>query len=99
MESVARIRIRDPGRAFSGSGILDPGSPTHISESSVAIFWVKTKKYYHSLTIGSNCFRYLFKNKIIINFVKFVATTKGKTANFFSHSSFVVVVGSGIRDG
>jgi hypothetical protein len=35
------------------------------------------------------------KNKIIFNFVKFVATKKGLTTIFFS---FVAVFGSGIRD-
>ncbi len=39
-----------------------------------------------------------FKNKIIYNFVKFVATKKGLTTNFFSPLSFVAVFGSGIRD-
>jgi hypothetical protein len=34
---------------------------------------------------------------MIFNFVIFVATKKGRTANFF-HPSFVAVVGSGIRD-
>jgi hypothetical protein len=39
-----------------------------------------------------------FKNKIILNFVKFVATKKGMTTNFFSSLYFVAVFGSGIRD-
>jgi hypothetical protein len=38
------------------------------------------------------------KAKIIYNFVKFVATKKGMTTNFFSPLSFVAVFGSGIRD-
>jgi hypothetical protein len=37
----------------------------------------------------------MLKNKIIFNFVIFVATKKGRTTNF----SFVAVFGSGIRDG
>ncbi len=35
---------------------------------------------------------------IIVNFVKFVATNKGMTTNFFSPLSFFAVFGSGIRD-
>jgi hypothetical protein len=39
-------------------------------------------------------------NKIILNFVIFVATKEGgRKANIFTHSSFVAVVGSRIRDG
>jgi hypothetical protein len=34
------------------------------------------------MSIGSNFILYLFKNKIIFNVVKYVATKKGKTANF-----------------
>ncbi len=34
----------------------------------------------------------------MINFVKFVATKKGMITNFFSHLSFVAVLGSEIRD-
>ncbi len=57
------------------------------------------KKFYNSLKIGPNVFLRQFKNKIIINFVKFVATKKGMTTNFFPPLSFVAVFGSGIRDG
>jgi hypothetical protein len=39
-----------------------------------------------------------FKNKIILKFVKFVATKKGLTTNFFPPLSFVAVFGSGIQD-
>ncbi len=52
---------------FSWSQIPDLGSQTHIFESSVTNFWLKS-----------------FKNKIIFNFVKFVATKKGITTNFFT---------------
>ncbi len=45
----------------------------------------------------ANFFLYLFKNKLIFNFVIFVATKKGRTTKF-SPPSFVAVVGSGIRD-
>ncbi len=65
-------------------------SQTHIFES----FGVK--KYFHSLWIGSNFILYMFKTKIILNFVIFVATENGSTTKF-SPSSFVAV-GYGIQD-
>jgi hypothetical protein len=34
----------------------------------------------------------------MFNYVKFVATKKGKTTNFFSPLSFAAVFGSGIRE-
>ncbi len=34
--------IRDPEKVFSGSRISDPGSQTHIFESLVTIFWIKS---------------------------------------------------------
>jgi hypothetical protein len=56
------------------------------------------KKFYNSLKFVPNFFLQQFKNKIILNFVKFVATKKGMKTNFFSPLSFVAVFGSGIRD-
>ncbi len=56
------------------------------------------KKFFNFLKIGSNFFLWHLKNKIILNFVKFVATKKGLTTIFFSPLSFVAVFGSGIRD-
>jgi hypothetical protein len=56
------------------------------------------KKFYYSLKTGPNFFLQHLKNKIILNFVKFVATKIGFTTNFFSPLSFVAVFGSGIRD-
>jgi hypothetical protein len=57
------------------------------------------KKFYNSLNTGPNFFLQHFKNKIIYNFVKFVATKKGMTTKFFySPLTFVDVIGSGIRD-
>jgi hypothetical protein len=88
--------IRDPGKVFSGSRISDPGSQTQIFESLFTIFL--GKKFYNSLKIGTNFFLQHFKTKIICNFVKFVATYKVMTTNFFSPLSFVAVFGSGIRD-
>jgi hypothetical protein len=56
------------------------------------------KNFNNSLKIGPNFFVWHFKNKIILNFAKFVATKKGMTTIFFSTLSFVAVFGSGIRD-
>jgi hypothetical protein len=36
-------------RFFSGSRISDPGSPTHIFESLVTIFWVKSSIIFENL--------------------------------------------------
>jgi hypothetical protein len=61
------------------------------------MFWVKS--YIHnSLKIGPHFFLQHFKTKIIYNFVKYVATQKGMTTNFFSPLSFVAALGSWIRD-
>ncbi len=58
------------------------------------------KKFYNSLKTGPTFFLQHFKNKIIFNFVIFVATNKGMTTYFFfSPLSFVEVFGSGILDG
>ncbi len=94
--SVLVTSVADPGSgAFltPGSGIRyrffpGPGSQTHIFESLVKIEFLKLIQIF---------FRH-FKNKIIFNFVKFVATKKCTTANFFSPLSFVAVFVSGIRD-
>ncbi len=71
-------------RFFSGSRISDPGSQTHFFESLVSIFWVKSSMTI--LKIWPNFFLQHFKNKIIYNFVKFVATKKGMTTNIFHPS-------------
>jgi hypothetical protein len=54
------------------------------------------KKFYNSLKFGPNFLLQQLKNKIILNFVKFVATKK--VQQIFSPLSFVAVFGSGIRD-
>ncbi len=62
----------DPGSgAFltPGSGIPNP----YFGELSDNVLG---KKFYNSLKIGPNFFLQHFKNKIINNFVKFVATKK-----------------------
>jgi hypothetical protein len=56
------------------------------------------KKFYNSLKTGPIFFLQHLKNKIIYNFVKFVATKKRFDNNCFSPLAFVVVFGSGIRD-
>jgi hypothetical protein len=65
------------------------------------------KKFYNSLKIGQIFFLQHSKNKIIYNFVKFMATKKGMTNNFFHPSLFLLFLDpgseiwdprSGIRD-
>jgi hypothetical protein len=50
---------------------LDPGHPTHISESLTATFWVQNILIVCHLAQIS--FRTCSKNKIIFNFVSFMA--------------------------
>jgi hypothetical protein len=107
---VLWIRIWDPeSGAFltldpdPGSGIgffPDPGSRTRILNPYFLELSDKFlgKKFYNSFKTCQKIFLQHFKNKIIFNFVKFVATKKGLTTNFFSTLSFVAVFGSGIRD-
>jgi hypothetical protein len=54
------------------------------------------KKFYNSLCFGKKKFN-LFKNKIIYNFMIFVAAKKSRLKDF-PLSSFSAVNGSGIRD-
>jgi hypothetical protein len=58
------------------------------------------KKFYNSLKIGPNYFLQHFKNKTILNFVKFVATKNGMTTIFFHPSVLLLFLdpGSEIRD-
>ncbi len=93
------ISVADPG---SGA-FLTPGSGIQnrfFSGSRILYFRELSdhflgKKFCKSLKIGPNFFLQFFKNKIIYNFVKFVATKKGMTTNFF-HSS--LLLGFWIRD-
>ncbi len=73
----------------------DPGSQTHISDSLLTNFL--GKKYYNSYCFGKKN-SLPVKNKVIRNFMIFVATKNGRTL-IFSPSSFDAVVGSSIRDG
>ncbi len=83
-------RIRN--RFFSGSRISHPGSQLHIFENLLTIL---VKKFYNSFKIGQHFFLQQFKTEIICNFVKFVATEKVMTTNFFSPLSFVAVLDPG----
>jgi hypothetical protein len=56
------------------------------------------KNFNNSLKIGLNFFVWHFKNKIIYNFAKFVATKKVMTTVLYLPLSFVAVFGYGIRD-
>ncbi len=87
----------DLEQVFFGSHNSDPGSQTHIFQNLVTIFWVK---FYNSLKIGTNFFLQYFKNKIIFNLVKFVATKKGITKIFFHPSLLLLFLdpGSETRD-
>ncbi len=70
------------------------GSHTYICESLVTVFWAKSTIIIcvtYSLTLSC---RYLFKNKIMFNFVIFVATKKSKTTIF----SFLICCCCWIRD-
>ncbi len=61
-------------------------------------FWAKSSL--NSLKTGPNFFLQHFKNKIILNFEKFVATKKDMTTIFF-HTSLLLLFldpGSEIRD-
>ena len=58
--------------------------------------WVKSTTILSAL---AKKILYLFKNKIIYNFMIFLATKNGRTTKKFSPSAFGVVVGSGIRNG
>ncbi len=55
--------IRDPEWVYSGSRISDPGSQTHIFESLVTTFWVKSFINDNSLKFGPNFFLEQLKNK------------------------------------
>ncbi len=90
----------DPWIWYPGSGMVFFQVPERIPNPH---FWEFSynflgKKFYSSSKTGPNFFLQHFKNKIINNFVEFVATKKGLTINIFSPLSLVNVFGSGIRD-
>jgi hypothetical protein len=83
-KSVLQIRSRDPVPFWPldpGSGIgffriSDPESQTHIYESVVTIFWVKSSIPVILWKSGQIFFLQHFKKKIIYNFLKFMAAKK-----------------------
>jgi hypothetical protein len=58
--------------------IRDPGSRTHIFDSLITDFWAQSTEI---LNVLEKIFFDLFKNKIIYNFMIFVATTNGSVAD------------------
>jgi hypothetical protein len=82
-----------PGSGIRNRFFPDPGSRIPLSE-------FLGKKFYNSLKIGPNFFLRHLKNKIIFNFVIFVATKKGLATNFFDPSLLLLFLGPGseIRD-
>ncbi len=87
-----------PGSGIRNRFFLDPGSQIHICESLLTIFL--GKKFYNSLKIGPNYFLRHFKNKIIFNFVIFLATKMVWQKNFFHPSLLLLFLdpGSEIQD-
>ncbi len=101
--TVLRIRIRDPvpfdpgpgsgirNRFFFGSRIPTP----YFLELSDKFLG---KKFFNSLKTDPNFFLQHLKNKIILNFVKFVATKKSLTTNFFYPSLLLLFFNPGYPD-
>jgi hypothetical protein len=75
-------------RFFSGYRIPTPYFLEHIDK-------FLGKKFYNSLKTGPNFFLQHLENKIIYNFVKFVATKKGLTTNFFHPSLLLLFLDPG----
>ncbi len=92
----------------SGSGIRDPVPfwPLDPDPDPNPYFWEVSdkslgKKFYNSLKTGQIFLFSISKIKIIFNFVKFVATKKDMTTNFFLHPSLLLLFldpRCGIRD-
>jgi hypothetical protein len=75
--------------------ITDPGTQTHIFDSLVTIFWVKSS--INSLKIGQIVFFSISKNNL--QFCEIKGYKNRYDNQFFSTLSFVAVFESGIRDG
>ncbi len=73
------ICVTDPDQG-SEIGFPDPGSQPYNFESLVTIVWLKSSTILCKLV---QIFLNQFKNKIIFNFVIFVATKKVGQLNFF----------------
>ncbi len=80
-----------PGSGEGFFRISDPGSQTHICDSLMTTFGVKSTIILSVL--ATKKFLYLFKNIMI-----FVASINGRTAKIVSLSFLGAVVGSEIRD-
>ncbi len=96
----SRTSVADPDPGSGAFLTLDPDPGSRIPTPYFLELSDKFlgKKFYNSLKTGPNFFLQHLKNKIIFNFVTFLATKKGLTTNFFSPLSFVAVFGSGIWD-
>jgi hypothetical protein len=86
--------IRNRFQVDPESRIPDPKPQTHIFSDNFL-----GKKFYNSLKIGHNFFLQHFINKIIFNFVKFMATKKGMATNFFRPSLLLLFLDPGSRMG
>jgi hypothetical protein len=84
-----KYNIADPDLGYDIQCFLTHGSRSGISFYRILSnnFW--GKENFISQSIGDKNFLYLFKNKIIFYFVKFMAANKGKTTNIYP-SLFVV---------
>jgi hypothetical protein len=77
--------VADPGSsAFLTPWIPDLGSRIPNSYFGELRDNFLGKKFYNSLKFGPKIFLQQFKNKIMLHFVKFVATKKCMTINFFT---------------
>jgi hypothetical protein len=87
----------DPGSGIGFFRIPDLGSNPYFWELGDNFLG---KNSNNSLKFGPNYFLQHFKNKIILNFVNFVATKISMTTNSFLPSLLLLFLdlGSGIRD-
>jgi hypothetical protein len=80
-----------PGSGIGFFRVPDLGSQTHIFKSLVINFWVKNSIIFHFFENWPKFFSSAFQNKIIFNFVKFVATKKMYVNKFFFHPSLLLL--------
>jgi hypothetical protein len=97
------LRIRDPMPFWTlgpGSSIRNRSFPDPGSRIPNPYFWEVSdtflgKKFYNSFNTGPNFVSLAFQNKIIFSFVKFVATKKDMTTNFFHPSLLLLFLDPG----